>query len=170
MSHFKLEIPQDLWGSIILNLRKRGQGIKESGAFLLGPIDSKRVQAYICYDDLDSHSLDTGIIIFDSTGFTRPWDFCRANHMTVLADVHTHPGSGTSQSTTDKNNPMIVQKGHIALIVPHFAKGNQKDLCGVGMYQYLGDFKWNTIRNNAKGLKALKKWIAQKLQKIIIIG
>ena len=40
----------------------------------------------------------------------------------VIGDVHTHPGRGVHQSGIDAGNPMIAQEGHVALIVPDFAK------------------------------------------------
>jgi proteasome lid subunit RPN8/RPN11 len=43
--------------------------------------------------------------------------------MEVLADVHTHPGLDSSQSETDRTHPMISESGHVALIVPSYAKG-----------------------------------------------
>jgi proteasome lid subunit RPN8/RPN11 len=157
----QLSISVSLWAKLIDDLKVRGKGKRESGAFLLGPLDSPGVTEYICYDDLDPHSLDTGIIVFHHIGFTPLWAHCLANKLTVYADVHTHPPGSTRQSWSDIDNPMIVEKGHIALIVPNYARNRSQMLQGVGIYEYLGDKKWkihtgspdyiNLTKNNVYG-------------------
>jgi len=129
---------------MIADLKARGRGKRESGAFLLGPLEGKTITEYICYDDLDPRSLDTGIIEFDHIGFSKLWPYCVKKQIRVYADVHTHPGGGTRQSGLDIDNPMIVEKGHIAFIVPNYAQNNRQHLQGVGVYEYLGSKKWAT--------------------------
>jgi hypothetical protein len=58
--------------------------------------------------------------------------------------VHTHPGRGVGQSGIDQRNPMIPLQGHTALIVPNFAHTRWWTLDDVGIYEYLGNFKWRT--------------------------
>ena len=67
-------IPVGVWRRLIKDLRRRGHGHRESGAFLLGTRGPKQdvVRAYVCYDDLDPQALDTGIVIFGSAGFGVP--------------------------------------------------------------------------------------------------
>ena len=48
------------------------------------------------------------------------WDICKRRGLTVVADVHVHPG-GAGQSDSDRDHPMISRAGHIALILPDFA-------------------------------------------------
>jgi hypothetical protein len=43
--------------------------------------------------------------------------------------------------------PMI---GHTAMIVPKFARTRWWSLSGVGIYEYLGDFKWRTHASSDK--------------------
>ena len=84
-----------LWRRLILELRRRGQSRKESGAFLLAPQDSdaNRVTSFVCYDDLDPDAYEGGAIAFHAVGHAALWEFCRKRGLRVLADVHTHPGS-----------------------------------------------------------------------------
>jgi hypothetical protein len=138
----KIEIPAVLWWQLIRQLRFRGRGEHESGAFLLGQVNSRLVSRFICYDDLDQFALCTGIITLHARGFSRLWDLCQKEHVRVLADVHTHPTGWTDQSESDRTHPMVAQIGHVALIVPHFAKGNSYSLRGVGVHEYLGDHRW----------------------------
>src|SRR5438045_3099480 len=84
-----------LWRRLIGQLRERGQKeTRESGAFLLGfqkPGQAARIEDFVLYDNLDPHSLDTGIIHFDGKHFGKLWAICRARGLTVVADVHVHP-------------------------------------------------------------------------------
>jgi proteasome lid subunit RPN8/RPN11 len=136
-------VPVLLWARIIFQLKRRGRGRRESGAFLLGPEDSAAgiVTSFICYDDLDPDAL-SGAISFHAVGYAALWQHCREKNLQVLADVHTHPGHGVGQSSIDQRNPMIPVKGHTAMIVPNFARTSLWSLSAVGVYEYLGDFKW----------------------------
>jgi len=133
-----------LWRRLIFQLRNRGQGHSESGAFLLAPQNSTtdHVTAFVCYDDLDPDAYQGGAIAFHAVGHAALWDHCRKNNLRVAADVHTHPGRGVGQSGIDQRNPMIPLQGHTALIVPNFAHTRWWTLDDVGIYEYLGDFKW----------------------------
>ena len=135
-----------LWRRLILELRRRGQGRNESGAFLLAPQDSdaNRVTFFVCYDDLDPDAYEGGAIAFHAVGHAALWELCGRRGLRVLADVHTHPGSYVRQSPTDQRNPMIPLQGHIALIVPHFAKTPWWTIDSAGVYEYLGNFEWRS--------------------------
>ena len=95
------------------------------------------------YDDLDPRSLDTGIVRFDGRHFGALWDLCRRRDLTVVADVHVHPGSA-GQSQSDQAHPMITRSGHLALIIPRFA-GSPVRRSEIGIYRYLGARRWETI-------------------------
>ena len=136
-----------LWGRLIARLRERGRDeTRESGAFLLGfqdPGQPARIVDFVLYDDLDPHSLDTGIIHFDGKHFGKLWAICRSRRVTIVADVHVHP-DGSGQSASDKAHPMVTQAGHLALILPDFARPPvpRED---IGIYRYLGDQAWHTV-------------------------
>jgi proteasome lid subunit RPN8/RPN11 len=138
-----VRIPLLIWAKVIFQLKRRGKGKRESGAFLLGPEDSTAgvVTVYICYDDLDPDAL-SGAISFHAAGYAALWQICRKKKLQVLADVHTHPGHNVRQSSIDQRNPMIPMKGHTAIIVPNFARTGWWSFSSVGVYEYLGDFKW----------------------------
>lgn len=156
MEQLQLAIAFEIWENLIKDLKGRGAGIRESGAFLLGSLKKREITHYICYDELDPHALDSGIIIFDSSGFTPLWKFCKDNNLKVYADVHTHPDSWTGQSGVDKDNPMIVQAGHIALIIPHYAQTELQVLEGVSAYEYLGAKKWKSFAAAANVINIIK--------------
>lgn len=145
MSEPKLKIPILKWFSLLFSLKRRGQGKRESGAFLVGRKDKGKVSDFICYDDLDGRCLDNGIIEFDGKGYVSLWEYCEKNNLSVLADVHTHPGNWVGQSMSDRTNPMIAQQGHLAMIIPRYAKNLFQDLSDVGIYQYKGNHEWSNL-------------------------
>lgn len=142
----ELSCSPSLWRDLVRTLHERGRkGSRESGAFLLGYRAGRRarVKRFIPYDDLDPHSLDTGIVHFDGCHYGALWEHCRRDGLVVVADVHTHPG-GSQQSDSDRAHPMIASAGHLALIVPRFAipPVRQEE---IGMYRYLGAKRWDVV-------------------------
>jgi proteasome lid subunit RPN8/RPN11 len=135
-----------LWQRLCAGLRERGQNAtRESGAFLLGyrAAGRARITDFILYDDLDPHALDTGIVHFDGRHFGALWDICKQRGVSVVADVHVHPG-GAGQSSSDRDHPMISRAGHIALILPDFAQPPLPPE-SVGIYRYLGGKRWDPV-------------------------
>ena len=135
-----------VWKRLLAGLRRRGWGRRESGAFLLGRRDADgraRILDFVLYDDLDPHCLDSGIVHFDGRYFSDLWAICDARKLTVVADVHTHPG-GAGQSDSDQAHPMIAQAGHLALILPNFAR-EPVERPQIGIYRYRGSKQWDTV-------------------------
>jgi proteasome lid subunit RPN8/RPN11 len=141
-----VKFDEALWDELLRELAIRGGGVRESGAFLLGPtpVDGspRRAVAAVYYDDLDPASL-TGGISFSGSAYGRLWDACDERGLAVVADVHTHPGPSVGQSSTDRAHPMLAQRGHVALIVPHFAQEPVRPE-QVGVHEYLGDGEWRS--------------------------
>jgi proteasome lid subunit RPN8/RPN11 len=130
------------WKHIVGELERRGRHRHEAGAFLLGTQrrDRFEVGETIFYDDLDPKAYATGACVLHGDAFAKLWALCREKRLTVVADVHTHPGAAI-QSPTDKANPMIARAGHIAIIVPNYATwpipANR-----LGVYEYRGQHEW----------------------------
>ena len=142
-----------LWIQLSAALRERGAGVRESGAFLLGPItpSGRRIEDYVLYDDLDPNCLQ-GMILFDGAALDKLWEICASRGLQVVADVHTHP-LGYGQSQIDRDNPMIAERGHIAFILPHFAA----KLFGpgeIGIYELVGRGCW--VNHSAAGRRYFK--------------
>lgn len=139
-----IRLPLRLWARLIFDLRRRGAGRRESGAFLLGHngANPARITAYLCYDDIDGEAYQGGAIAFHAAGYAALWQYCKEKRLQVLADVHTHAGADVRQSAIDQRNPMVPVVGHTALVVPHFAHTGWWSLNSVGVYEYLGNFKW----------------------------
>lgn len=139
----QLSCSSDVWKEGIAELRRRTEGWHESGAFLLGSDDGKRrrIEKFVYYDDLDPHSLDTGIVIFDGAGYGPLWEMCRRESLTVVGDIHVHPNEAR-QSESDRTNPMIARTGHIALIAPDFLS-RECTARHLGIYKYESSYRWN---------------------------
>ena len=142
----ELSISWFLWRRLCRRLRERGKHrSRESGAFLLGCRRGGRARIvdFVLYDDLDPHCLDSGIVRFDGRHFGKVWALCKDRGLTVVADVHVHPG-GAGQSESDRAHPMISRAGHIALILPHFA-AMPLPRREIGIYRYRGDKRWTAV-------------------------
>jgi len=126
------------WQAMLGELSDRGHGEIESGAFLLATRtgDSKVVTRVVYYDDLDPDCL-VGGIHFHGLAYGKLWALCRSDRLTVVGDVHTHPSDWVEQSDIDKGSPMVAQQGHVALIIPHFAR-RPTDPSDVGVHLYDG--------------------------------
>ena len=135
-----------LWKRVIADLRRRSGRKRESGAFLLGRkgAPAPRIVSYICYDDIDPGAYKAGAIAFHARGYAALWQNCRERNLNVLADVHSHPGPDVRQSQIDQQNPMVPVAGHMAIIVPNFAQAPWWSLTAAGVYEYLGNFQWQT--------------------------
>lgn len=132
-----------VWVAGVTELKRRTlHGTRESGAFLLGRDhgQSKEILDFIYYDDIDPHSLDSGIVEFAGNNFPKLWEICRKLGYGVVADVHVHPGH-FAQSPSDRANPVIPRAGHLAIIIPDFA-GRATNPGGIGIYEYLGNGGW----------------------------
>ncbi len=116
---------------------------RESGAYLLGRTLKSGVHEiieFVFYDDVDPKALATGIVTIRETALPRLWEICRARGYGVVADIHVHPG-GYGQSASDRDGPVMPRAGHIAFILPDFARGNPTP-GAIGMYEFLGDGQW----------------------------
>lgn len=147
----KLICGKQLWTRLLEQLRERGQGERESGAFLCGSMDdgARRISSYALYDDLDPGALEQGLVRLGSGAFTKLWRICEERQCTVVADIHTHP-FGARQSPSDRANPMIALRGHIAIIVPRYAAEPVR-LGELGVYQYLGKHRWLRLESTSNG-------------------
>lgn len=139
-----LEFAPAVWPALIEDLRRRGRGVRESGAFLLGRRDAgvRTVTQWLPYEDLDPKALKFDYVRLESNAFSRLWDACAAKGLEPVADVHTHP-FGPRQSKSDREHPMISLTGHVALIVPCFAQGRVAP-ADVSVNVYLGGGRWES--------------------------
>lgn len=139
-----LEISMVNWQALVAELRLRGRGKRESGAFLLSnhgnDAEPRKVTAWLNYEQLDPKCAKYNYVRIGTEAFPKLWDYCAERGLQVVGDVHTHPW-GPRQSTSDRGHPMVSIEGHLALIVPNFAYGDiTPDDVSLNVYQ--GDGKW----------------------------
>jgi len=147
-----LVISAALFTTLIDELAHRGDGQRESGAFLLasrapalGAVTSGRWQTVVAvayYDDLDPACL-TGGITFSANGYTALAAVCRRDGMRAVGDIHTHPGNLVGQSPIDAAYPMVALPGHIALIAPSYARG-PVEAADLGAHVFNGAGQWTS--------------------------
>lgn len=147
----KLTIPGSLWRTLLTGLHERTHERHESGAFLLGQVGEtgRHVERAIYYDDLDPHAYRTGVVVMHAASFGPLWDYCRSNGLSVVADIHVHP-EGAWQSIADRDNPMIAMAGHLALIVPYFARPPILPH-SLGFFEYRGKHRWRNLGGRTIG-------------------
>jgi hypothetical protein len=141
----ELQIGRNDWLDLMSELRRRGGGRTESGAFLLGQRQGNRriVQTRVFYDDLDPKAYSTGVCVLYADAFEGLWGHCRAHGLQVLADIHTHLGAAR-QSEADRCNPMVARQGHLALIVERSASAPVWRH-RIGLYRYEGAHRWTDL-------------------------
>lgn len=163
-----LVVSRRAWRRIHTDLAKRGQGRRESATFLLGRPDSVRVTAWVPYDDLDPTCL-TGGISFSGARFADLWRLCSEHGVSVLADLHTHPGTSVEQSPIDQAKPTIARAGHISLITPSFAR-HTPSASHVGVHIYQGAGDWHSVppaqRAAALHIRPLALWSTTPLRPV----
>lgn len=139
----RLSISRRLWNEVLSELRRRGGGLTESGAFLLGDVvdERRRATSAIYYDELDPDAYSSGVCVLHGDAFAKLWEHCRTIGKTVIADVHTHPGRAL-QSSSDRTNPMVARTGHVAIIVPDFA-ARPVGRSTLGIFEYRGSHAWH---------------------------
>ena len=153
-----VQISRWRWRRLMLELSSRGRGKRESGAFLLARTDtsSRRVARAVFFDDLDADALN-GAVSIRGEAFARLWQICERHRMRVIADVHTHPGSGVAQSSIDTSNPMVARRGHVAIIVPHFARRSTHPR-NIGFHVYQGDQTWTKAFGEQAAALLCRTW------------
>ncbi len=146
------------WRRLIGELASRGGGRRESGAFLLARTERfhRRVASFVLFDDLDADALN-GAVSIRGEAFGRLWEICEQRKMRVIADVHTHPGSGVGQSSIDAANPMIARRGHVGIIVPHFAQRSTRPR-DIGFHIYQGDQTWTSAFDDRAAALLRRRW------------
>lgn len=149
MDEIKISIYQ--WLSLIKGLKLRTQGVRESGAFLLSELNSRKVNKVMFYDTFDPSVSESGIIQFK--GAVEFYKYLAEKKLEVLADIHTHPGSDTRQSESDQSHPMIRLTGHIAIIAPNFCKSIYLRPTDCSVYKYLGEFNWQKFSKKDNPIK-----------------
>lgn len=153
----KLDCTTAFWTSLVAELHRRGAERTEAGALILGrrlSDGTRRLLEPIYYDDIDPNALARGFVYLDRRRLGGVWARCRSTGLEVVADVHTHPDLAL-QSPSDRANPMMPRAGHIALILPHYAR-SPIALPEVGIYEYVSNSRWQTVTDRHRPRDVLR--------------
>lgn len=123
------------------------------------------MEGWVLFDDLDPSCL-TGGISMQGVAFSRLWDMCDEQSLTVIADVHTHPGPGVCQSHIDAANPMIAQPGHVALIIPNYAHA-VRPAPRIGVHIYRGSRRWHPVPTVERDRYLIIRRLARAARRIV---
>lgn len=147
----RLRLNSRFFREVVHELHRRGDGRRESGGLLLGSIaqDGTRVaDDVIFYEDLDPASTRDGAIELRGELFAHAWEICARRHRQVVADVHSHPGRA-EQSEIDRANPAVALPGHVAIIIPNYARDGPRRR-GLGVFEYCGGRRWRSLNDTEK--------------------
>ena len=146
------------WHEIVCQLHRRGREKTEAGCFLLGTVRGpiRLIRTAVYYDDLVPGCLDGGGIEMRRPFASALWDICKTSGTQVVADIHTHPGRA-EQSSIDQKYPAIALPGHVAFILPRFARAIQGRV-DVGVFEYHGNFRWTSM-SESSDFFALRWWL-----------
>jgi len=141
-----LLIARKLFDVTWLGLQQRSQGSQETACVWLGDQDAERETAteVVFLDDLPG-TVGRRLHHRTSREAVRILiDRARELGLTIVGDVHTHPGPWVDLSEVDRAHPIEYRIGLLALVFPTFAEGPPR-LDGVGVHEYLGSGEWRTF-------------------------
>lgn len=70
------------------------------------------------------------------------------NHMSLIAQIHSHPGKAY-HSSTDDAYPIIATVGGMSIVIPNFAK-DEINVQRWAVYRLSGDNEWIELNNKEK--------------------
>jgi proteasome lid subunit RPN8/RPN11 len=133
-----------LYEELIRELARSGDGVRESGAFLLGSLEPhRRVLEYLLYETVAPEmALEYDYVVLTGNHMALAWQRCQQTGLQVVADIHTHPGLPI-QSRSDREHPIVSIPGHVALIAPDFAL-RMPSPADLGVHRFLGEGQWES--------------------------
>ena len=143
-------VKASMWAELLGCLKTKCAGRRESGAFLLGQIRSdgvRQVESVVLYDAIEPASFERFAVRMSPAGYSKLFGLCNERDQRVVADVHAHPRLAF-QSPSDRANPLVPMVGHVALIVPNYAK-HPVHLKDMTFNVYGGPGRWFSVTGPA---------------------
>lgn len=142
--------------------RRSGRGATEAGCFVLGRISGRDRTAdeAIYFDDIDPNAYDFGAIRFDTTKLSAVYDLCEARALSIVGDIHVHPGPAFL-SPIDEAHPVIAVAGHVSVILPY--DGRYRTARQIAVNVYLPSGSWTELeRGRCSAFLGLDRAIPHK--------
>lgn len=104
---------------------------------------------YPCGSDV---ALEGGFVHVGSDTTAEMGRWLRAQGLTALLQVHTHPGPWTGHSKTDDDFPIASSEGFVSLVWPYFAASPVRDVEGLGVHRLVGGEWQDVVGDEARTL------------------
>lgn len=142
-----LFVARALWQATWAGLRERGGGVREAACVWLGTRSGTVEHAFdvVYLDDLPGTTARRVQHRTSREGVDMLLACARDRKMSLVADIHTHPGRRVDLSEIDQAHPIEFRVGLLALVLPHFAT-TEPDITTIGLHEYAGDGRWHTMR------------------------
>lgn len=120
----EIRVPRDVIEAVQQHLREAGVAQCEGVAFWAGQLaaDVFEVQAALVPAQIQTRSEDGVAVTITGDELFRMNVWLHKNSMTVVAQVHSHPGEAY-HSETDDDFSIMTQGGGLSIVVPDFARG-----------------------------------------------
>ena len=120
----EIRVPRDVVEAIQQHLREAGSTHCEGVAFWAGRIAAEvfEVHAALVPAQIQTRSADGVAVMITGDELFRMNVWLHKNRMTVVAQLHSHPGEAY-HSDTDNDYSIVTQAGGLSIVVPDFAHG-----------------------------------------------
>jgi proteasome lid subunit RPN8/RPN11 len=120
----EIRVPRDVVEAIQQHLREAGSTHREGVAFWAGQIAAEvfEVHAALVPAQIQTRSEEGVAVMITGDELFRMNVWLHRNHMTVVAQLHSHPGEAY-HSDTDNDYSIVTQAGGLSIVVPDFARG-----------------------------------------------
>jgi proteasome lid subunit RPN8/RPN11 len=150
----KLHVSLELWTTTWYGLQRRSAGENEAACVWLGTRSPhlERALEVVYLDDLPG---TVGRRLQHRTSrqaVDMMLELARTKRMSIVGDLHTHPGEWVDLSEVDREHPIEYRVGLLALVIPSFGRGGA-DLTRTGVHEYAGAGRWNTFESHDHGTR-----------------
>lgn len=145
MEQFIIEIPERLWSETIEGLRKRSKG--REAACIWGGYRRPGVQEVkevFFLDDLVGVKGFARRHNVPRVALDQLFEMLRDKKLSIIADLHTHPGAWVGLSPVDMSHPLEYRIGMIMAVIPYYA-AMSIGLGNIGVHEYHGSGRWRKL-------------------------
>ena len=145
IDQFIIEIPGRLWTETIDGLRKRSKG-REAACIWAGSRRSgvQEVKKVFFLDDLVGVKGFARRHNVSRNAINQLFEMLRDKKLSIIADLHTHPGTWVGLSEVDMSHPLEYRIGIIMAVIPYYA-AVPIEIENIGVHEYCGNGRWRQL-------------------------
>lgn len=147
LSHIRrIVVPRQVSSQVHDYLRARGAEGHEGVGFWAGSACGDRfdVSAALIPDQLSERSKHGLMVVVTGDALFRMNVWLHRNHLTLIAQLHSHPGAAY-HSDTDDNLAVVTQVGALSIVVPDYARGPLA-LDAAAVYRLDASGRWKRLQ------------------------